>query len=125
MGRARGQDPGEERLSEIGDSGDGHGGKTRLQNGPWFLHFVTDSGRPFGDHTDKRKAIRTAKRKEAVMRNKLKAVVAGTVLLAASGAAFAGGNVSFGISIGGPAFYPAPVYVAPPPPVVYYPPAPV
>lgn len=57
------------------------------------------------------------------MRNKLKAVVAGTVLLAASGAAFAGGNVSFGISIGGPAFYPAPVYAAPP--VVYYPPAPV
>jgi hypothetical protein len=57
------------------------------------------------------------------MRNKLKAVVAGTVLLAASGAAFAGGNVSFGITIGGPAFYPAPVYAAPP--VVYYPPAPV
>jgi len=57
------------------------------------------------------------------MRIKLKAVVAGTVLLAASGAAFAGGNVSFGITIGGPAFYPAPVYAAPP--VVYYPPAPV
>jgi hypothetical protein len=58
------------------------------------------------------------------MRNKLKIVVAGTVLLAASGAAFAGGNVSFGITLGGPAFYPAPVYAAPPP-VMYYPPAPV
>ena len=57
------------------------------------------------------------------MRNKLRTVVAGTILLAASGAAFAGGNVSFGVTIGGPAFYPAPVYAAPP--VVYYPPAPV
>ena len=55
------------------------------------------------------------------MRNKLRAVLAGTVLLAASGAAFAGGNVSFGITIGGPAYYPAPVYAPPPPPVVYYP----
>jgi len=57
------------------------------------------------------------------MRSKLIAVLAGTVLVAASGAAFAGGNVSFGISIGVPAYYPAPVHAAPP--VVYYPAAPV
>ncbi len=57
------------------------------------------------------------------MRSKLIAVLAGTALVAASGAAFAGGNVSFGISLGVPAYYPAPVYAAPP--VVYAPPAPV
>jgi len=57
------------------------------------------------------------------MRNKLIAVLAGTALVAASGAAFAGGNVSFGISLGVPAYYPAPVYAAPP--VVYAPPPPV
>ena len=57
------------------------------------------------------------------MRNKLTALLIGGILVVASGTAAAGGNVSFGISIGVPAYYPAPVYAAPP--VVYYPPAPV
>jgi hypothetical protein len=55
------------------------------------------------------------------MRNKLTALLIGGILVVASGTAAAGGNVSFGISIGVPAYYPA--YT--PPPVVYYPPAPV
>ena len=55
------------------------------------------------------------------MRNKLTALLIGGILVVASGTAAAGGNVSFGITIGGPAYYP--VYT--PPPVVYYPAAPV
>jgi hypothetical protein len=57
------------------------------------------------------------------MRNKLTALLIGGILVVASGTAAAGGNVSFGISIGVPAVYAAPVYA--PPPVVYYPAAPV
>jgi hypothetical protein len=54
------------------------------------------------------------------MVNRLKLLLAGTVLAVASGSAAAhGGRVSFGISVG----VPAPVYVAPAP--VYYAPAPV
>jgi len=54
-------------------------------------------------------------------------IAAGAALAIASGSAMAGGNVSFGISIGVPVA-PAPVYVAPPPvyapaPRVYYAPA--
>ena len=56
------------------------------------------------------------------MRNKLTALLIGGILVVASGTAAAGGNVSFGISIGVPV-YAAPVYA--PPPVVYYPAAPV
>jgi len=55
------------------------------------------------------------------MRNKLTALLIGGILVVASGTAAAGGNVSFGITIGVPAYYP--VYT--PPPVVYYPAAPV
>jgi hypothetical protein len=55
------------------------------------------------------------------MRNKLTALLIGSILVVASGTAAAGGNVSFGISIGVPAYYPA--YT--PPPVAYYPAAPV
>ena len=51
------------------------------------------------------------------MRNKLIALLIGGMLVVASGTAAAGGNVSFGISIGVPAYYPA--YT--PPPVVYAP----
>jgi len=57
------------------------------------------------------------------MVNRLKLLLAGTVLGVASGAAAAHGHVSFGFSFGVPVVA-APVYVAPPP-VVYYPPAPV
>jgi hypothetical protein len=65
------------------------------------------------------------------MKNGLKALIVGGVLLAgASAPAMARDNVSFSVSLGVP-FYaapayvaPAPVYYAPPPPVVYYRPAP-
>lgn len=57
-----------------------------------------------------------------------KLTIAATLALAlafgASGSAQARSHYSFGISTGGwaaPAYYPAPVYVAPPPPPVYYP----
>jgi hypothetical protein len=56
------------------------------------------------------------------MRKRLSLVIAGAALVAASGTAVAGSNVSFGISFGVPVA-PAPVYVAPPP-VVYAPPPP-
>ena len=61
------------------------------------------------------------------MSKRLKLLLAGIVLAAASGTAAAHGGVSFGITLGVPV---APVYVAPPPAVyyepvsVYYAPAP-
>ncbi|HEX6008215.1 MAG TPA: hypothetical protein VFY80_09640 [Burkholderiales bacterium] len=54
------------------------------------------------------------------MTKRLGLITAGAALAIASGSAMAGGDVSFGISIGVPVA-PAPVYVAPPP-VVYAPP---
>jgi hypothetical protein len=76
--------------------------------------------------------------KELVMRRILASLVLGGALAATAGMAAAGGNVSFGISVGIPApvyvgppvaYYPRPVYVAPPPvyvaPPVYYAPAPI
>ena len=55
------------------------------------------------------------------MNTKMKAVLAGGILVLASGTAAAGSNVSFGITLGVPApVYAAPVY-APAPPVAYYP----
>ena len=55
------------------------------------------------------------------MRNKLTALLIGSILVVASGTAAAGSNVSFGISFGIPVYQPAPVYVAPPAPVYYAP----
>jgi len=71
-------------------------------------------------------AIQINKRRFA-MSKRLKLLLAGIVLAAASGTAAAHGGVSFGITLGVPV---APVYVAPPPAVyyepvsVYYAPAP-
>lgn len=60
------------------------------------------------------------------MRNRLTVLLIGVALAAASGTAAAHSNVSFGISIGVPAYVaPVPAYRYAPPPVVYYPPAPV
>ena len=66
----------------------------------------------------------------------MKKAIVFLLALTASGAAFAGGRVHFGIGIGfgpywgpgpfwGPAYYyPPPVYYYPPPPAYYYPPPP-
>jgi hypothetical protein len=54
------------------------------------------------------------------------ALLAFALLLAGTSTAFARDSFSFGLNIGGPAYYgpPPAVYYAPPPPVVYYGPAP-
>jgi hypothetical protein len=55
------------------------------------------------------------------MNTKMKAVLAGGILVLVSGTAAAGSSVHFGISLGAPVVYAAPVYAPPPPPVAYYP----
>jgi hypothetical protein len=60
------------------------------------------------------------KEEENMRKLLVSALIAGTALIGAAGAASAS-DVRFGLSIGVPA--PRPVYVPPPPPVYYYPPA--
>lgn len=56
------------------------------------------------------------------MKRTLSTLLAATALIGLAGAAQAHSSIGVGINVGGPAYRPAPVYVAPPPPPYYAPP---